>query len=93
MTAWLGAFVRKNLKWIVIGIVVVIIGIGIGWRLAGLVGGGLLVGGAATGLAKNQSQRKREAERLAEERRNTEESAKQTDEMIQDYRRKRGGVQ
>lgn len=91
MTTWLGAFVRKNLKWIVIGILLVIIGICLGWRIAGrLAAGGLVIGGAATGLVQAHTRRNREARRLARERADIEKSARETDEMIQEYRRGRG---
>jgi len=90
MTTWLGAFVRKNLKWIVIGIVLVIIGICLGCIAGRLAAGGIVVGGAATGFAQAQTRRKREAERLTKERADIEKSARETDEMIQEYRRGRG---
>lgn len=97
MMEWLAVFIRRNRKWIIIGVIALVIGIGIGWRLAGSLRGGLIgglaVGGAALGFTKYQEQRRREAERLAEERRNIEEVAGETDRMIEQYQRKRGEVQ
>lgn len=84
-------WIRSNWLWVVpVALAVLYVGARLGWWFAALLGSGAAAGGTAAHLRKNQVQRRKEAERLAQERADIEKSARETDEMIQEYRRGRG---
>lgn len=84
-------WIRSNWLWVVpVALAVLYVGARLGWWFAALLGGGAAAGGTAAHLRENQVRRRKEAERLAQERADIEKSARETDEMIQEYRRGRG---
>lgn len=80
---------RKNWLWIVGALALIVIGGVSGWRLAALLGVGAAMGGAANSLGENQKRREEEARELEERRSDLEAEAKKTDQMYEDYRRRR----
>ena len=70
----------------------IILGVTLGWRLAALLGVGAAGGSAASVLIEAQRRREVEAQRLRMERQALEDRAKQTDQMINDYYKHRGGT-
>ncbi len=71
ITGW----IRKYWIWIVGILALIIIGAVTGWRLAGILGAGGIVGGAASQYGRQ----------LEKERKKLEERARTTDQMIDDY--------
>jgi len=72
-------------------LVLIAVGMLAGWKLAGLLGIGLAGGSAAKQLEGNQRRRETEGKRLEQERQDLREEAKQTDQMIDAYYRRKGG--
>jgi hypothetical protein len=87
ITGW----IRRHWLWILGAIVLIIIGVRLGWGLAVLLGAGATTGGAASTLTERQKQREAEGQRLDRERQDLREEAKQTDQMIDAYYRRKGG--
>lgn len=85
-------WLKTNWIWLVpVVIVVLYLGIRVGWWLAGILGGGAAAGGAVKAITDNQRRREAEGQRLDQERQDIENSAKETDAMIDNYYRRKGG--
>jgi len=88
----IAGWIRKYWLWIVGVLALFIVGAIAGWRLAALLGAGGVAGSAGKALGEAQKRREIEARQLERERQSLEDRAKDTDQMIDDYyRRKRGG--
>ena len=91
---WLkiASWARKNWLWIALAIALIAVGMRWGWKLAAKLGGIIAVGGgAAKQLMGWQKEREIAGLRLDRERQDLREEAKQTDQMITDYYRRKGG--
>lgn len=88
----LKTWLRTNGIWLVpVLIAVLYLGIRVGWWLAGILGGGAAAGGAVKAITDSQRRREAEGQRLDQERHDLQEEAAETDGMINDYYRRRGG--
>lgn len=88
----LKTWLRINWIWLVpVVIAVLYLGIRVGWWLAGILGGGAAAGGAVKALGENRKRREAEGKRLEKERHDLQEEAAETDGMINDYYRRKGG--
>jgi hypothetical protein len=87
-----GKWIRKYWLWILGVLALIVLGAVSGWKLAALLGVGGVAGSAGKALGEAQKRREIEARQLERERQSLEDRAKDTDQMIDDYyRRKRGG--
>ena len=85
-------WLKTNWFWLVpVVIAVLYLGLRVGWWLAGLLGGGAAAGEAVKAITDNQRRREAEGKRLDRERHDLLEEAKETDQMITDYYRRKGG--
>lgn len=83
-------WLKTNWIWLVpVVIVVLYLGIRVGWWLAGLLGGGAAAGGAVKALTENQKRREAEARELEQRYQDLAGEAKKTDQMYEDYKRRR----
>jgi len=88
----LKTWLKVNWIWLVpVAIVVLYLGIRVGWWLAGILGGGAAAGGAVKALTENQKRREAEGRKLEQERADLQSEAKKTDAMIDQYYRRKGG--
>jgi hypothetical protein len=86
MKMWL----KTNWFWLVpVVIAVLYLGLRVGWWLAGLLGGGAAAGGAVKALTENQKRREAEARELEQRYQDLAGEAKKTDQMYEDYKRRR----
>lgn len=91
MWATITGWIRRHWLWILGALVLVIIGARLGWRLAALLGVGATAGGGAKQLQSRQKEREVAGKRLEKERQDLQEEAAETDGMINDYYRRKGG--
>lgn len=88
----IATWARKNWPWIALAVALIAVGMRWGWKLAAKLGGTIAVGGgAAKQLQGRQKGREAEGQRLDRERQDLREEAKQTDQMIDAYYRRKGG--
>lgn len=85
------AWLTKAWPWLLGALLLILCGMFAGWKLAGLLGIGLAGGGAATQLEGNQRRREAEGKRLDQERHDLQGKIKETDNMINDYYKQKGG--
>lgn len=86
----LKTWLKVNWIWLVpVAIVVLYLGIRVGWWLAGILGGGAAAGGAVKALTENQKRREAEARELEQRYQDLAGEAKKTDQMYEDYKRRR----
>ena len=86
----LKTWLKVNWIWLVpVAIVVLYLGIRVGWWLAGVLGGGAAAGGAVKALTENQKRREAEARELEQRYQDLAGEAKKTDQMYEDYKRRR----
>lgn len=92
------AWIRRNWHWLLLALLVLVLGMVLGWRLAVLLALGVAGGKAGQSIhdARRQldeAQRMREAqgEEIRGVREELERRAKETDEMINQYYRQKGG--
>lgn len=91
MWSWVLAWIRKHWLWILMGLVLLILGMIAGWRIAAVLGVGTATGGAVSALGESQKRRKAEGKRLEQDRKDLESSAGETDAMIDQYYQRKGG--
>lgn len=85
-------WLKTNWIWLVpVVIVVLYLGIRVGWWLAGILGGGAAAGGAVKAITDNQRRRGTEGKRLEQDRKDLQSEAKNTDAMIDQYYQRKGG--
>lgn len=83
-------WLKTNWFWLVpVVIAVLYLGLRVGWWLAGLLGGGAAAGGAVKALTENQKRREAEARELEQRYQDLAGEAKKTDQMYEDYKRRR----
>jgi len=86
----LKTWLRINWIWLVpVVIAVLYLGIRVGWWLAGILGGGAAAGGAVKALGENRKRREAEARELEQRYQDLAGEAKKTDQMYEDYKRRR----
>lgn len=85
------SWARKNWLWIVLALVLIAVGMRWGWKLAAKLGGVIAVGGGAKQLQGRQKEREAEGQRLEKERQDFRDEAKETDQMIDSYYKRKGG--
>lgn len=91
---WLkiASWARKNWLWIALAVALIAVGVRWGWKLAAKLGGTIAVGGgAAKQLQGRQKRREAEGQRLDQERHDLQEEAAETDGLINDYYKRKGG--
>lgn len=91
---WLkiATWARKNWLWIALTVALIAVGMRWGWKLAAKLGATVAVGGgAAKQLTGRQGQREAEGRRLKQERHDLRGEAAETDQMIDNYYRRKGG--
>jgi len=83
-------WLKTNWFWLVpVVIAVLYLGLRVGWWLAGLLGGGAAAGGAVKALGENRKRREAEARELEQRYQDLAGEAKKTDQMYEDYKRRR----
>ncbi len=85
------AWIRANWTWLALLVAVLLLGIWSGWKLAVALGIGLVSGGAATRLDDNHKERAAQGAELERQRQDLDKRKEQTDQMIDDYFRGKGG--
>jgi len=92
MWNWVLAWIRRHWLWLVIALALLAVGLIWGWKLAAKLGGTIAVGGGtAKQLTGRQGQREAEGRRLKQERHDLRGEAAETDQMIDNYYRRKGG--